>query len=783
MRLLLIAAWLLPLCLTGRSQGKGFIHPGMLNNLEEMEFVREKVLKGTEPWKSAYEAMLEGTLNQLSGFAVDTRSASSLPWEPGAVEYIAERRGSPDKLRNDMSAAYIHAWIWFIQRDEDHARQAVKILNEWGHTFKGFKHEDHNPLLAGFNLPSGIYAAEIMRYTYEGWREEDIRAFEKMLVEAAWPAVKDGADRPEQRMKDLDENHPNGNWEATTMAIMMSIAIFTNDEEKFNHALRYWYGPSPSTGNPKGRLRRYIWGDGQCQETCRDLVHTQVGMSALTHVAEMAWKQGVDLYGDLDNRLLKGLEYHVPRIMELPGFGNPCEPAPIRYTGRWCPIYEMAYNHYHNRRGLECRWLEAALEHTRPEGFWRAYGLSTLTHAGLPPLPAGYNPEDPDPAPPAFTPNYDEQKIPFYTLPEILRTNAGEPVTDKEQWMKVRRPELLEQFENEVYGRVPDAYDSIGFATLLERPGFMNGKAMYRKVEIKVYRNYDSVSIILELVLPSENVLRDAAAPAPSPVFLLINHRGSRNFDPLTDEPSGFFAVDLLVENGYGMAILDEDDVAPDDAELFYTKTIRKLYPEQIRIPNGMMALGAWGWGASRVMDYFESEPLVDPERVAVIGHSRGGKAALWCGAQDQRFAFVISNNSGCGGAALSRRAIGETVARINDRFPHWFCDNFNKYNDREEDLPVDQHMLIALMAPRPVYIASASEDSWADPRGEFLSALSAGEVWALFNRKGLTAAEMPSPDKPVQGGYIGYHLRTGGHKLSRYDWEQYIRFADLRMK
>ncbi len=368
--------------------------------------------------------------------------------------------------------------------------------------------------------------------------------------------------------------------------------------------------------------------------------------------------------------------------------------------------------------------------------------------------------------------NFDEAKVGRYTLPDPLTGSAG-TVRGRDQW-PTRRTEILNLFRDNVYGRSPGKPEKLTFSTLEENARAMDGAAALRRVAIVSQQAGRTHRFELTLFLPNGRAGR-------VPVFLLINNRPATNTDPTRREKSGFWPAEQLIARGYGIAAIQYGQLAPDDKDHYREGAIAFFEgaTSGARPPEAWASIAAWAWGASRAMDYFETDGRIDAARVAVVGHSRGGKAALWAGAEDQRFALVVSNESGEGGAALSRRNFGETVARINTSFPHWFAGTYRTFNDRPDALPVDQHLLLSLIAPRALYVASADEDLWSDPRGEFLSLAASSPVFSLWGDAPIAPTDMPPLERPLIRGRRAYHVRTGIHNLTPYDWDRFADFAD----
>lgn len=389
-------------------------------------------------------------------------------------------------------------------------------------------------------------------------------------------------------------------------------------------------------------------------------------------------------------------------------------------------------------------------------------------------------------------------------LPELLVTSAGTAIESSLQWEQLRRPELLELFREHVYGRVPAADVSISQRLVFEDREALKGTAIMKEVELEVRNAKDSLAIAMLIFLPKN-------MEGPVPLFLGLNFYGNHTIHPdpqisitgswvrdnvafgiennrATEASRGVRAsrwpVETILSRGYGLATIYYGDIDPDFHDGFENGIQGLMDPAGMeRESDSWGSISAWAWGLSRAMDYFERDVEIDQHRVAVMGHSRLGKTSLWAGARDERFALVISNNSGCGGAAISRRPYGERVSNINTSFPHWFASRFHEYNDHEAALPVDQHMLMALVAPRPLYVASALEDKWADPRGEYLSLVYGSEAHRLYQEEIALEKQMPGVDQPVSSGMLGYHMRSGEHDVKLYDWEQYMDFADQHMK
>lgn len=362
-------------------------------------------------------------------------------------------------------------------------------------------------------------------------------------------------------------------------------------------------------------------------------------------------------------------------------------------------------------------------------------------------------------------------------VPELLKTFKGEKVTTLRLWEKVRAPELLKTFTDGEYGRRPvERPNSLVFESMGPDVEMMEGKALRKRIRATYSGKYGKGSFVFTAFIPKSDSKK-------VPAFLLIcNRNPAENIDPTRKVKSGFWPAEEIVGRGYAAIAFWNGDLAPD-MNVGNRKGVFACFdnPARDRKPDAWGTLSAWGWGASRVMDWIETEPLLDAKKVAVVGHSRGGKTALVTGVYDKRFAMICSNDSGCSGAKLNHIDLpkSEHVVQIMRSFPYWFCRNYVRQVNAEKKWHVDQHQFIALLAPRLVCIASATEDAWAGPEGEYWSGVLASPAWRLYGKKGLVANGFPPPDKPLQDGCISYHLRTGKHSLTPYDWKVYMDFAD----
>ena len=340
------------------------------------------------------------------------------------------------------------------------------------------------------------------------------------------------------------------------------------------------------------------------------------------------------------------------------------------------------------------------------------------------------------------------------TLPSLLDAATRTPA----DW-RARRAELLTTLSREEYGFTPAAPTSVR-AEILSTERVCAGKAMQTRVALSFDTPRGEFTFPFNLVIPVAN--------RPVPAFAALCFR--------PDIPDKYLPMEEIVDHGFAVASIYYKDVTADGPELDGRAA---MYPSDPATGWGKLGMGAFA--ASRVMDYLETLDSIDHSRVCVIGHSRLGKTALWCGAQDERFSMAVSNDSGCSGAAISRGKVGETIRDIADtRFPYWFCGNYRNWIDREYEAPFDQHMLLALLAPRRLYVCSATEDEWADPASEYAGAKAASEAWTFLRAPGLIGPEtLPEADMPFHGGHVAYHLRTGPHFESRTDWNYVMAYRE----
>jgi hypothetical protein len=392
--------------------------------------------------------------------------------------------------------------------------------------------------------------------------------------------------------------------------------------------------------------------------------------------------------------------------------------------------------------------------------------------------------------------NYDEAKVPAYTLPDPLVMADGTPVKDAATWRKKRRPEILELFAEQVYGQTPKAKIKLRTEVLEIDKTAHNGLATRKQVRVWFGPNADAPAMDLLIYLPNNIKGR-------VPAFLGLNFNGNHTVQPDNDirvtkswvrtkgnvatdkdrgEGASRWPVDMILKRGYAVVTAYYGDIDPDFDDGF-KNGVHTLFPRSAK-PNEWGTIGAWAWGLSRAMDVLEKEKEIDSSKVVLHGHSRIGKAALWAGAQDERFAIVISNDSGEGGAALARRNYGETIAHLTapTRYAYQFAQNYSKYAQDPGASPIDAHMLISLIAPRPLLLQTGTTDKWSDPKGEYLAALAAAPVYKLLGQTALAAKDVPRAGETVMTT-LGYHMHAGGHGMVPADWDVFLKFMKAYLR
>lgn len=394
--------------------------------------------------------------------------------------------------------------------------------------------------------------------------------------------------------------------------------------------------------------------------------------------------------------------------------------------------------------------------------------------------------------------NYTEARVGNYVLPDPLRLLNGQPVKDAGTWFSRRRPEIVRLFEDNQYGRSPGRPKGLHFKVFDKGTPAFDGKALRRQVTVFFSKDEAGPRMDLLIYLPA-----GAGKPVPlllnvgfSANSLTVNDPGIRPGEMWNQEKKkapvsanarrlGGLNVLPLLERGFAVATVYYGDIDPDFLG-GVSLGVRRLYlkPGQSEpASNEWGSIAAWAWGLSRALDYFETDKGIDAKRVAIMGVSRLGKTVLWTAARDPRFALVIASCSGEGGAALSRRNYGETIRHLTApaRYPYQFCANYAGWGDKVDQFPVDAHMLIALIAPRPLLLQTGDTDRWSDPKGEFLAAVAADPVYRLLGKKGLETDQMPTAGQAV-GQSLGYFMHAGGHGTLPSDWEQFLKFLQLHL-